>query len=235
MLDSIYCHLLYLLSMNTQTKKNQLLSALQETESGFLSIDELITSVSELLVQVAPVQTKYKVSEVPDGRTIRYYISQGLMSKPLGYAGGRANYDNAHILTLLVIKKLQAEHFSLRQIKQTLESLRNKYKPLADFQTQLVNLLFDQANQETARKKQKINPDRLLARSSTSSNTSSGTSSSTTATDKISYHQKTRTEKTIRYNINTLCTLYVSESALEHDISEVVTALRKLADQLETQ
>lgn len=86
-----------------------------------LTIEELVAQASDLLNRVAPVQTRYKVTERPDVRTIRYYIIQKLLPKPTGYEGGKARYAGPHLVRLLAIKKLQAEHRTLRQIAGLLE------------------------------------------------------------------------------------------------------------------
>lgn len=85
-----------------------------------LTLDELVDAAEALLAEVAPVQQRYKVTARPDVRTIRYYTSLGLLPKPLGYDGGRARYALTHLLRLLLIKKLQAEHHTLTRIKQEL-------------------------------------------------------------------------------------------------------------------
>jgi DNA-binding transcriptional MerR regulator len=86
-----------------------------------LTMEELVTSANQLLVELAPRQSRYKVTERPDARTIRYYINEELLPRPISYEGGRARYSGAHLLRLLLIKKLQAEHHSLRKIADMLE------------------------------------------------------------------------------------------------------------------
>ena len=86
-----------------------------------LTLAELVKTTGELLSRVAPRQTRYKVTERPDVRTIRYYISQKLLPRPDSYQGGKARFSGRHLLRLLVIKKLQAEHQTLRQIGRVLE------------------------------------------------------------------------------------------------------------------
>jgi DNA-binding transcriptional MerR regulator len=69
---------------------------------------------------VAPRQTRYKVTDRPDARTIRYYINQNLLPKPVSYEGGRARYSGQHVIRLLAIKRLQADHLTLSKIKSIL-------------------------------------------------------------------------------------------------------------------
>jgi DNA-binding transcriptional MerR regulator len=86
-----------------------------------LTMEELVESAEELVREIAPKQTRYKVTERPDARTIRYYITQQLLPKPAGYDGGRARYGGSHLLRLALIKRLQAEHHTLSQIARVLD------------------------------------------------------------------------------------------------------------------
>ena len=92
----------------------------QWLERSDLTIEALASTTSELLPAIAPRQTRYKVTERPDVRTIRYYTSQGLLPKPVSYEGGRARYSGSHLLRLLLIKRMQAEHQTLHRIKRVL-------------------------------------------------------------------------------------------------------------------
>jgi DNA-binding transcriptional MerR regulator len=85
-------------------------------ERDDLTLKELVEAAAELLPRIAPSQPRYKVQERPDSRTIRYYTSQGLLPKPLGYTGGRARYGFTHLVRLLLIKRLQAERHTLARI-----------------------------------------------------------------------------------------------------------------------
>ncbi len=84
-----------------------------------LTLDELVEAADALLREVK--QTRYAVSERPDVRTVRYYTTRGLLPKPLSYDGGRARYGYAHLVRLLAIKRMQAEHFTLEQVARALE------------------------------------------------------------------------------------------------------------------
>ncbi|HHO51641.1 MAG TPA: MerR family transcriptional regulator [Deltaproteobacteria bacterium] len=85
-----------------------------------LTLDELVAASAELLAHIAPIQSRYRVRARPDVRTIRYYTSQGLLPRPLGYEGGRARYGSPHLLRLLLIKQMQAEHLTLARIRSVL-------------------------------------------------------------------------------------------------------------------
>lgn len=55
-------------------------------------------------------------------RTVRYYISQGLLPSP-GASGPGAHYTDAHFHRLNLIRKLQKDHLPLAEIRERLESL----------------------------------------------------------------------------------------------------------------
>jgi DNA-binding transcriptional MerR regulator len=86
-----------------------------------MTMEELIAVAHGLLGELVPKQSRYKVTERPDARTIRYYINEHLLPRPESYEGGRARYSGSHLIRLLLIKKLQAEHHSLRRIANVLE------------------------------------------------------------------------------------------------------------------
>jgi DNA-binding transcriptional MerR regulator len=85
-----------------------------------LTLDDVVDAADALLRSVAPRQTRYAVAERPDVRTVRYYTTRGLLPKPLSYDGGRARYGYAHLVRLLAIKRMQADHLTLEQIARAL-------------------------------------------------------------------------------------------------------------------
>ena len=100
---------------------NELSDVLQEIQSRQgMTIDDLVDEADRLLRVFADRQTRYKVTDRPDVRTIRYYVTRGLLPRANGYEGGRARYGSAHLIRLLLIKKLQAEHHTLTRISSTL-------------------------------------------------------------------------------------------------------------------
>jgi hypothetical protein len=101
---------------------NKLREVLQEIRGRRgMTIDDLVDEAARLLPTVAGHQTRYKVTDRPDVRTIRYYVTRGLLPKAHDYEGGRARYGGTHLIRLLLIKKLQAEHHTLTRISSTLE------------------------------------------------------------------------------------------------------------------
>jgi len=55
-------------------------------------------------------------------RTIRYYVAQGLLASPTG-AGPGARYDEDHLRRLRLIRRLQAEHLPLAEIRKRIASM----------------------------------------------------------------------------------------------------------------
>ena len=58
-------------------------------------------------------------------RTVRYYVEQGLLPSP-GSRGRSAKYGRGHLDRIQLIKRLQAEHLPLAEIRQQLEALTDE-------------------------------------------------------------------------------------------------------------
>jgi DNA-binding transcriptional MerR regulator len=56
------------------------------------------------------------------GRTVRYYVQQGLLPAPPSRGPG-ARYEQGHLDRLRLIRRLQSEHLPLAEIRRRLESL----------------------------------------------------------------------------------------------------------------
>src|SRR5512141_2262243 len=85
-----------------------------------ISIEELVGLIARWTPAVAARQSRHKVTEIPTERTIRYYVSVGLVDRPLRYDGPRALYGRRHFLQALSIKALQARYFPLRKIRSVI-------------------------------------------------------------------------------------------------------------------
>jgi DNA-binding transcriptional MerR regulator len=75
----------------------------------------------------SPDAPRYSLTELADlagvtPRTVRYYMSQGLLPSP-GNSGPGAKYDDAHLVRLRLVRKLQREHLPLAEIRQRLAGL----------------------------------------------------------------------------------------------------------------
>lgn len=70
---------------------------------------------------------RYSLTELADlagvtPRTVRYYMSQGLLPSS-GSSGPGAKYDDAHLARLRLVRRLQREHLPLAEIRQRLAGL----------------------------------------------------------------------------------------------------------------
>ncbi len=70
---------------------------------------------------------RYSLTELADlagvtPRTVRYYLAQGLLPA-VGQTGPGSKYDAGHLARLRVIRRLQAEHLPLAEIRRRLETL----------------------------------------------------------------------------------------------------------------
>jgi DNA-binding transcriptional MerR regulator len=88
-----------------------------------LTIDDLVHVAAEVVPQIVAGQWRHKVTEVPDARTIRYYIQQELVGRPSGSSGVSALYGYRHLLQIVATKALQSEFVPIREIKKLIGSL----------------------------------------------------------------------------------------------------------------
>ena len=84
----------------------------------FIGVAELANRAANILAVTGPVQDRGTVSEVPDERTVRYYLTEGLISPAEDKQGVSSIFEYLHLLQLLVVKKLQAEHLPIRKIRE---------------------------------------------------------------------------------------------------------------------
>lgn len=82
---------------------------------------QLADEAARVLDQYVPRQERASVTEVPDERMVRYYSTEGLISPPEARQGPSSVYGYNHLLQLLVIKRLQADHLPIRKIKELVE------------------------------------------------------------------------------------------------------------------
>ncbi len=97
-----------------------LLKAFRHRED--FTIDELVAVTRDLIREAAISQVRWKVAEHPDVRTVRYYMTTGLIPKPSTYEGTAARFGYKHLLLLLAIKTLQANYLPLQKIKEIIGS-----------------------------------------------------------------------------------------------------------------
>jgi DNA-binding transcriptional MerR regulator len=86
------------------------------------TLDELETQVATALraADVGPLNGQ--IAEVPNGRTIRYYTTIGLLERPR-QAGRTALYGRRHLEQVVAIKRLQARGLPLAEIQQKLPAM----------------------------------------------------------------------------------------------------------------
>ena len=70
---------------------------------------------------------RYSLTELADlagvtPRTVRYYLGQGLLPS-VGPSGPGSKYDDGHLARLRLIRRLQAEHLPLAEIRRRLDDL----------------------------------------------------------------------------------------------------------------
>lgn len=63
-------------------------------------------------------QGRGTVTELPDERTVRYYLTEGLIPPAEEKQGTASVFEFRHLLQLLVVKKLQAEGLPIRAIRE---------------------------------------------------------------------------------------------------------------------
>jgi DNA-binding transcriptional MerR regulator len=77
-----------------------------------------------------PEDATYTLQELCDAagvtvRTVRYYVSQGLLRSPSG-AGPLSRYDGGHLARLRLIRRLQRDHLPLAEIRRRLAALSDQ-------------------------------------------------------------------------------------------------------------
>jgi DNA-binding transcriptional MerR regulator len=101
-----------------------------KTGQALWTLDELTAEVATALAEGYAGATSGRVRAVPDGRTIRYYTTLGLIDRPSEMRGRTALYGRRHLLQIVAIKKLQAVGRSLAEIQHELMGRTDKH--LAD-------------------------------------------------------------------------------------------------------
>lgn len=86
-------------------------------------IEELLEIANDLIEDIAPSQPSDRVSKSLTERTLRYYISKGLVDKPSGKEGVSALYEYRHLLQILAVKRLQASFLPVKTIEDMLTGL----------------------------------------------------------------------------------------------------------------
>ena len=91
-------------------------------QQKYIGVAELADMVARVLTEAGPMQERGTVSEVPDERTVRYYLTEGLLSPAEEKQGTASVFGYLHLLQLLAVKNLQAQHLPIRKIRELVES-----------------------------------------------------------------------------------------------------------------
>jgi DNA-binding transcriptional MerR regulator len=87
----------------------------------YVGAAELAGEAAKILAESGLAQERGTVSELPDERTIRYYLTEGLVSPAEEKQGTASVFGYRHLLELLVVKKLQSEHLPIRKIRDLVD------------------------------------------------------------------------------------------------------------------
>ena len=86
----------------------------------YAGVRELAKAAEHFLRNTETSQEKKTITEYPNERTIRYYITEGLLDQAIEKRGVTSIFGYEHLLTLLAIKKLQSEGLPISVIKSVL-------------------------------------------------------------------------------------------------------------------
>ena len=91
-----------------------------EKERGrkYVGLPEFAQTGERILSELQLEQERGTVTNVPDERTIRYYLAEGLIQSPEEKQGTASVFGYLNLLQLLTVKKLQAEHLPIRKIRE---------------------------------------------------------------------------------------------------------------------
>src|SRR5215470_16289322 len=89
------------------------------TTAALWTLDELVQLASQALSVDYDGPPSARVRDVPDRRSVRWYVTRGLVDRP-ATNGRNALYGRRHLLQLVAIKRLQAQGHSLAEIQAEL-------------------------------------------------------------------------------------------------------------------
>jgi DNA-binding transcriptional MerR regulator len=93
-------------------------NVLREAGKKYVGLPEFARVGGQILAELQLEQQRGTVTSVPDERTIRYYLAEGLIQTPEERQGTASVFGYLHLLQLLTVKKLQAEHLPIRKIRE---------------------------------------------------------------------------------------------------------------------
>ncbi len=93
-------------------------TVLKEKGRKYVGLPEFARVSEQILAAIGLEQERGTVTSVPDERTIRYYMAEGLIQTPEERQGTASVFGYLNLLQLLTVKKLQAEHLPIRKIRE---------------------------------------------------------------------------------------------------------------------
>ena len=90
----------------------------REKGRKYVGLPEFARVGEQVLAEMGLEQARGTVTSVPDERTIRYYMAEGLVQTPEEKQGTASVFGYLNLLQLLTVKKLQAEHLPIRKIRE---------------------------------------------------------------------------------------------------------------------
>jgi DNA-binding transcriptional MerR regulator len=93
-------------------------TVLEEKGKKYVGLPEFARVGEQILAEMNLEQERGTVTSVPDERTIRYYMAEGLVQTPEERQGTASVFGYLNLLQLLTVKKLQAEHLPIRKIRE---------------------------------------------------------------------------------------------------------------------
>lgn len=94
------------------------MSVLKEKGKKYVGLPEFARVGGQIVAELELQQQRGTVTSVPDERTIRYYLAEGLIQTPEEKQGTASVFSYLNLLQLLTVKKLQAEHLPIRKIRE---------------------------------------------------------------------------------------------------------------------
>jgi DNA-binding transcriptional MerR regulator len=103
-------------------------------------MDELVRRAAAALAGPAyPGSPNGRVRELPDRRTVRWYVTIGLVDRPAAMQGRTALYDTRHLLQIVAVKHRQAQGRSLAEIQAELAGATDEtLRRVADVPDQVI-------------------------------------------------------------------------------------------------
>ncbi|HEV8367818.1 MAG TPA: MerR family transcriptional regulator, partial [Pyrinomonadaceae bacterium] len=94
-----------------------------EHERGkkFVGLPEFAAVCERVMSELDLEQVRGTVTSVPDERTIRYYLAEGLIQSSEERQGTASVFGYLNVLQLVAVKKLQAEHLPIRKIRELVD------------------------------------------------------------------------------------------------------------------